>query len=118
MEKELKAGWTNVIHYLGSALLVIGAVDPLEGSVLITIGSGLLTFVAFKNRRKDRNRLIAGFISILVGVFFLFLFSSFGGFGGPNGIAWGWSVLILPYPAGWFYTIGLLLARLKAKPKA
>ena len=83
--------------------MLIGALDPMEGSVAILPGCGLMALGAFLERRK--RRLIAYrimvFILVAVGVGALWALSSIGGFGGNSGHSMWWGVLILPYPIGW-----------------
>ena len=41
-----KAKWTRIIYIIGVIALIIGAIDPLEGSVVIIAGSALLALSA------------------------------------------------------------------------
>jgi hypothetical protein len=48
---------------------------------------------------------------IVIGVTFLFYFSSLGGFGGTSTLSWWWGLLILPFPIGWLTIITVLIRR-------
>ncbi|HOI79635.1 MAG TPA: hypothetical protein PLI30_08530, partial [Petrimonas sp.] len=60
---------------------------------------------------------LASLIMIVIGVFFLFYFSSLGGFGGTSTLSWWWGTLILPYPLGWLMAIITLIVRAANKSK-
>lgn len=97
---------------LGVVLFLLGTLDPLEGSVLILAGSILLAIVShlFRDPQHRWYRLAA--VLILFGVAALWILSAFGGFGGENDLAYGWAVLILPYPVGWLMLLVLFYLRL------
>lgn len=96
------------LRILAIALLFIGALDPLEGSVLITVGSILLAAQVYWSGDSRRRLYVTTALMILVGVFFLFFFSSLGGFGKGH-LSWWWGLFILPYPMGWMITVISLL---------
>ncbi|HPA19970.1 MAG TPA: hypothetical protein PLU30_19625 [Verrucomicrobiae bacterium] len=86
--------------------MVIGAIDPLEGSVIILVGSGLVAFGAFLGRGERRlfaYRLWV-FVLIAIGVGALWGLSAVGGFGGQARSVW-WGMLVLPYVIGWLMGI-------------
>ena len=83
--------------------MLLGAVDPMEGSLLILPGSGLValgTFLEHGERRRFLYRL-GVFLLILLGVGALWGLSMVGGFGGTSGRSNWWGVLVLPYLVGW-----------------
>ena len=83
--------------------MLVGAVDPMEGSVVILPGSGLValgTFLGQSERRLIAYR-VRVFILIAIGVGALWGLSWVGGFGGNSGRSMWWGVLILPYLIGW-----------------
>lgn len=99
--------WSRFLSVLGSIGILAGALDPMEGSVVILIGSGLVvlsTFLGQGERRLLRYRTWA-FILIAVGVGALFGMSSLGGIGGGSGHSMWWGVLILPYLVGWSMSV-------------
>jgi hypothetical protein len=94
---------TRRVRAAGFVAMIVGAVDPLEGSVLILIGGGLVALGAFLAR--DERRLVVYwavvFALIVVGVAAMWGLTAVGGIGGSSGRSMWWSVLLLPYLAGW-----------------
>lgn len=83
--------------------MVVGAIDPMEGSLLILPGSGMValgTFLGQSERRFIAYRVWV-FILITIGVGALWGLSMVGGIGGKSGHSMWWGVLILPYLIGW-----------------
>jgi len=105
------AKWTRIVYIIGVVALIIGAIDPLEGSVLIMAGSALLALSAYITNDRHSKVFTASLIMIVVGVIFLFYFSSLGGFGGTSALSWWWGLLILPFPIGWITIITVLISR-------
>lgn len=88
---------------IGSIALLLGGLDPLEGSVLILIGSGLVatgTFFGHGEHRLVRYRAFV-FLFITVGVAALWGLSAAGGLGGKSGHSLWWGLLLLPYLIGY-----------------
>ena len=106
-----KAKWTRVIYILGVVALLIGAIDPLEGSVLIMTGSALVALSAYVTSDRHSKIFTVSLTMIVFGVVFMFYFSSLGGFGGASNLSWWWSLLILPFPMGWLTIITVLIRR-------
>ena len=93
---------------IGSIGLLVGALDPLEGSLLILIGSGLAalgTFLGQAEPRLIRYRTLV-FVLIAVGVGAMWALTSRGGFGGKSGLSMWWGLLLLPYLIGYPMAIG------------
>ena len=99
--------WTRGLGVAGFIAMLVGAVDPLEGSVLIFVGSGLVALGAFL--AHDARRLVvyrtSVFVLIAAGVGAMWGLTAAGGFGGASGRTMWWGVLLLPYLAGWFMTV-------------
>ena len=112
-----KTKWKRIIYLVGVIALVIGVLDPLEGSVVIASGSLLITLSTYLMKDRQWKIFLASLIMIIIGVFFLFYFSSLGGFGGTSTLSWWWGTLILPYPLGWLMSIILLIVRAVKKAK-
>lgn len=115
MKKKIK--WTKILFIMGVIALIIGTLDPMEGSVIIACGSGLMALSACLDTDSDRRLFMAAFFSILFGVFFLFYLSSLGGFGGDSKLSWWWGALILPYPLGWLMLLILLITQMVKRNK-
>jgi len=95
--------WSRVLVGIGSLAMVVGAIDPMEGSAIILPGSLLLalgTVLGQCERRLIAYR-VAVFILVAIGVGAMWVMSSVGGIGGKSGLSMWWGVLILPYLVGW-----------------
>lgn len=112
-----KKKWAHVVFIIGVVALILGAVDPLEGSVLILAGIILVAISSYIKNDRHRKIFLTLMIMIAFGVFFLFYLSSLGGFGGSSILSWWWGILILPYPIAWLTSIILLIYRAFKKPK-
>lgn len=102
-----KALWSRILISVGGAAMLIGAIDPLEGSLLILPGSGLVAlgvFLGTPDRRVVRYALWV-FVLIFSGVAAMFTLSALGGVGGTSGVSIWWSILVLPYPVGWLMAL-------------
>lgn len=98
------------IHYIiGVVALIIGAIDPLEGSVVISAGSVCLMLSTLLRKDRQRKTFFILFLMILSGIFFLFFFSSLGGGRGTSSLSWWWGLLILLYPTGWLLAMVLII---------
>jgi hypothetical protein len=98
----------RVLRILAVILLIVGALDPMEGSILIAAGSILLALQVHLSNDLRKRLFITASGMVISGVFFLFVFSSLGGFG-KGYISWWWGLLVLPYPVGWMITLISLL---------
>lgn len=90
----------------GLLTLVIGTIDPLEGSIAVLVGLVLITLAAYLRRSRFRIGLSWSAVLVALGVAVMFLFSAFGGVGGTSGRSAWWALMILPYPIGWI--VGVL----------
>jgi hypothetical protein len=93
--------------------MVVGALDPLEGSVLILAGSGLVALGSWLGGQA-RSIVVYRmwlFGMIAFGVIALFVLSAMGGFGGKTGRSMWWALVLLPYPIGWLLGIANLITR-------
>lgn len=99
--------WSWLLKIVGSIAMVIGTVDPLEGSLLILPGCGLIAlgvYLGGRDRRTVRYWTWAFFL-IAIGVGALFGLSAVGGISSKSGHSMWWGLLLLPYPAGWFMAV-------------
>jgi len=92
-----------VLRSVGFVAMLVGALDPMEGSVLILLGSGLAAVGIFLARKESRlvGYWVTVFLLIAVGVAALWGMTVLGGVGGSSGRSPWWLVLVLPYLAGW-----------------
>lgn len=101
---ERAARW---LTRLGGAALLVGAIDPLEGSIVCLLGSGFLTAAAFVGDIPGavRRRRLLGLGLIGAGVSALWIVSAAGGIGGTGGRSAWWALCFLPFPAGWALSV-------------
>jgi hypothetical protein len=97
--------------------MVIGAIDPLEGSLIILPGTGMVALGALLGKSRYRKFLYWSFALVAVGVGALFGVSALGGFGGRSGLSLWWTIVILPYPIGWIMAIVGAIKRLREGSK-
>jgi hypothetical protein len=105
----------RVLLWAGLAAMVIGAIDPLEGSVVILIGVALALFGAALGKSRHGKILAWAFGLIVCGVGILFGLSAMGGVGGSTGRSMWWALSILPYPAGWILGLVGVVKALREK---
>ena len=106
----------RILYIIGVVILLIGAFDPLEGSVLIISGSAIVSLTTFLIRDRHWKMFLVILIMILFGVVFLFYFSSLGGLGEGSSYSMWWGLLMLPYPIGWLMMIITLIVWAIKKP--
>jgi len=93
--------WSRILSVIGLLGLLIGARDPLEGSIVIVPASALISLSAFLARSRFRRLAYWGFGLTAIGVGWMFIISALGGFGGETGRSMWWALTLLPYPVGW-----------------
>lgn len=103
--------WTRITFIVGVVALILGTLDPMEGSVLIAVASVLFAVASHFTADRHRKLFLLFCTLITTGVIYLFAISSIGGFLGDTGRTWVWGLPIAPYPIGWFGTIVLLITR-------
>ena len=81
--------------------MLIGAIDPLEGSIIILPGSALVSLGAFLGKSRYRVVFYWSLILVAVGVVELGVLSSLGAIGGSRTHSIWWGLVVLPYPVGW-----------------
>ncbi len=99
--------WLRFLLIAGYVAMLVGAIDPMEGSVLILPGSGLValgTFLSHEQRWIIIYRLWVFFL-IIIGVAALVWFTMTGGVGGTSAYSMWWALLIVPYPIAWSMAI-------------
>ena len=109
------AGWGHVLLIIGLIAMLVGALDPLEGSLIILPGSGIAALGALLTRGRRRKLVYWGFALIAVGVGAMFVLSAFGGTGGRTGRSNWWLLVVLPYPVGWVTALAGVLLNLRER---
>jgi hypothetical protein len=93
--------WPRRLLLAGLVAMVLGAVDPLEGSPVILLGSMLAAGGARLGQAPHRKLLAWSCLLIAIGVGFMWGLSAVGGFGGSTGRTLWWWLALVPYPVGW-----------------
>jgi hypothetical protein len=95
---------------IGLLAMLAGAVDPLEGSLLILVGGALVALGGLLGHAPRRRLLYLACALMTAGVGAMFVLSSLGGTGGSSGRSNWWLLPVLPYPAGWILgVVGAIL---------
>lgn len=97
----------------GLVLMLAGALDPLEGSVVILGGSALAAAGAFVGKRRRYRLQLIAFVLIVIGVAALFGLSALGGVGGNTGRSMWWLAICVSYPVGWVIALVGAVAALR-----
>ena len=99
--------WSRILQTVGGIAMLVGTLDPLEGSLLILPGSGMVAVAMYLGGKDRRTVLYWAWVFglIAVGVGALFGLSVAGGIGGKGGHSIWWGVLLLPYLAGWLMAL-------------
>jgi hypothetical protein len=108
--------WSRILVVVGLVAILVGAIDPLEGSIVILPGAGLLAFAAWLGHSQHRRFLCWAFALVAVGVAVLWGLSAVGGLGGSTGRSMWWAILLLPYPVGWVMALVGAIRRLREAP--
>ena len=97
--------WSRGLLWTGTAALVVGAIDPLEGSLVIVAAAGLVMVAAQLGHLEARRRVAWGGVLATLGVAALWAMSAAGGIGPSTGRSYWWTLLFLPYPIGWILSL-------------
>jgi len=110
---KLKNLPVQVLFVVGVIAMIVGALDPLEGSVVILAGSGLVTLGTWLGHQPRGLCVYRTWLFGLIafGVVALFGLSAAGGLGGKIGHSMWWGLLLLPYPLGWILGMANLVSR-------
>lgn len=95
-------------HWLvrtGLAGLIVGAIDPLEGSILILPASALVALGIHRMRSRHRRLAAWGFLLLLLGFTVMWTITAIGGVGGSSGRSAWWATLVAPYIVGWVLVV-------------
>ncbi len=80
---------SQAVVVVGLAAMLLGAFDPLEGSMLILPGSGLVALGALLGRNPQRRLLGTAFVLTAVGIGAMFGLSAVGARAAARGIRRG-----------------------------
>jgi hypothetical protein len=119
--------WSRVLVAAGLVVMLLGAIDPLEGSLIILPGSVMGAVGAMLAGNRYKKLILWSFALVVVGIAALWGLSALGGVGdiGDGGRrSYWWALVLAPYPVGWVMGIvgGILKLRegrkAPAKPEA
>lgn len=82
-------------------MMGLGAIDPLEGSLVIMPGVAVAALGATLGMSRHKRLLRIALILVAIGVGAVWGMSFAGGVGGDTGRPLAWLALALPYPVGW-----------------
>ena len=97
--------WSRSMLWIGTAALVAGVADPLEGSLIIVAGAAAVMVAAHLRHLPVRRQLDGGVALAALGVAVLWAMSEIGGIGPSTGRSYWWALLLLPYPLGWLLSL-------------
>jgi hypothetical protein len=111
---KIKSLSARILFIIGVIAMVGSMLDPLEGSVVILFGSGLVALGTWLgNRGRGLSVYWAWLFGMIAfGVIAMFGMSAIGGLGGKTGRSLWWGLVLLPYPVGWLLGIANLVSRL------
>jgi len=90
----------RVLCIVGLAGMLLGMLDPLEGSGAILAGTGLVALGAFLGKSRFRRLMYWSLVLVFIGVAALWISSAVGGVGGDTGHPEWWGLLFVPYAVG------------------
>ena len=97
--------WSRRLLWVGAAALVLGAIDPLEGSLVIVAAAGVVIVAAQLGHLHARRWAAWGGALAALGVATLWAMSAVGGIGPSTGRSYWWALLLVPYPVGWILSL-------------
>jgi hypothetical protein len=113
----LPARGPRLLCIAGLVAMAVGCLDPLEGSLLILPGTGLVALGTLLGRSPSRRTAAWAFALTAAGVAALFLLSARGGVGGDTGRPAAWLLLALPYPIGAILAFASGVRSLRGQPR-
>jgi len=91
---------SRTLVMVGLVLMLVGGLDPLEGSLAILVGSGLAALGANLGHSPRRAVLTAAMALVALGIAGMIVLSLLGGIGGRSELSPWWGILLVPYVAG------------------
>jgi len=110
-----KTKWLKALYLLGVIALVFGAIDPLEGSVVVLAGSLCLAISTYLLQDRYWKSFLILLLLIAIGVIAMFVLSQFSDVVNQSDKSRWWLALILPYPIGWLISVILLAVKVFLK---
>jgi hypothetical protein len=91
---------SRMLIFLGIAIILAGCIDPLEASVVVFLGSGLVAAGGWRAHSRLRRSALLMLLSLGIGVGALVVLSMLGGVGGRSERSMLWLLVVVPYPLG------------------
>lgn len=103
---------SRILAILGLVVMLIGVLDPLEGSMVILPGAGLTALGACLGHSRFSRLLCWAFALVAVGVAAMFAISAVGGFGRERQYLTWWGVFVALYPIGFLMAVVIGILRI------
>jgi hypothetical protein len=97
---------SQILVVVGLAAMLLGALDPLDGCLVIVAGNALVACGASLGKSRYSTLLVVALILVILGLVAMFAIGWMGGVGGRSGHTAWWLLCIVTYPIGWL--MGLL----------
>jgi hypothetical protein len=91
---------SRTLVMVGLVLVLVGGLDPLEGSLAILVGSGLAALGAYLGQSPRWAVLAVALVLVALGIAGMIVLSLLGGIGGGSELSPWWGILLVPYVAG------------------
>jgi hypothetical protein len=107
--------WSRILIIVGLLGMIVGAIDPLEGSFLILPSVCLVAIGAWLGKSRHRKLLSWSVGLVAFGVAAMVVLSWLGGIGSLSGRSMWWGIFILPYAIRWILGLaGAALAMIES----
>ena len=110
--------WFRPLVIAGLTAMMLGVVDPMEGSLVIAVGSVLVALSTPRRESAVGGRVWLASLLVVAGVAALWIMSAFGGVGGRTGRSIWWLLATAPYPVGWLLGVVGAAQRLRELKRA
>jgi hypothetical protein len=108
--------WSRRLWVVGVVLMFAGLVDPLEGSIVIALGTGCVALAARLGHSAQRRWAYGGLLLVVLGVGAMWALSAVGGVGGSGGQPWWWGLPMVLYPVGWVVSLVAVVRMRRERP--
>jgi hypothetical protein len=110
--------WFRPLVVAGLTGMFLGAIDPLEGSIVIAVGTVLIALGTPRGESAVSSRAWLACLLTVAGVAAIWIMSAYGGVGGSTGRSMWWLLVAAPYPVGWILGLVSAVQRLRELERA
>ena len=96
----------STLMVIGLLLLLLGALDPMEGAVGVFVGAGLVALGAYLSHSAYRTLLTRAFVLVVIGFTGMLAQGALRAVGRVSGGSWWWGLFLLPYVVGGVMALG------------